>query len=105
MGRVSVALSLLLAAGISAATVEFRSKETVIGSADATLEFKETNECISPLYADWDGDGVKDLLCGYWKGTKGFIRYYKNEGSTASPEYSAWEHIIHSAGEVEAAGG
>lgn len=105
MRRVSAALSLLLATGISAATVEYKSKETVIGSANAALEFKGTSECVSPLYADWDGDGVRDLLCGYWKGTKGFVRFYKNEGTTAAPEYTTWEHISHSSGEVEAAGG
>lgn len=98
-------LSLLLAGSISAATVDFTTKETVIGTSNDALSFVETNECISPLYADWDGDGVKDLLLGYWKGQKGFVRYYRNEGSDAVPSYSGWEHLTHSGGEVSAAGG
>lgn len=96
---------LLLVGSLSAATVEYDNKTTVIGSDNSALEFKGTNECISPLYADWDGDGVKDLLCGYWKGQKGFIRFYKNEGTTAEPSYSTWEHLTSVDGEISAVGG
>ncbi len=97
--------SLLLASSISAATVNYENKTTIIGSNNSDLEFKGTNECISPLYANWDGDGVKDLLCGYWKGAKGFLRYYKNEGTDAEPTYSSWEHLTSINGEVSAIGG
>jgi hypothetical protein len=44
-----------------------------------------------PCVADWDGDGVKDLLLGEF--TQGRIRFYRNVGTNESPEFDSWEYL------------
>ena len=40
----------------------------------------------SPLYTDWDGDGDRDMLVGYF-GESGRIRLFDNTGSDDSPSF------------------
>ena len=40
-----------------------------------------------PLVADWDGDGVKDLLVGQFG--SGILWIFHNEGTDASPRLAA----------------
>ena len=40
----------------------------------------------APLVTDWDGDGIRDLLVGQFKG--GHLRIYRNEGTDASPRFA-----------------
>ena len=51
----------------------------------------------APLFADFDGDHVPDLLVGQFKG--GQLRIHRDEGSTAEPRFRtfAW---LQSAGQV-----
>ncbi len=39
----------------------------------------------APMLTDFDGDGKRDLLVGEFGG--GGIRFYKNHGSSAQPEF------------------
>lgn len=55
---------------------EFRPLKTADG---------ETIEGSNPHHADWDGDGVRDLLVG---SEGGEIRYYKNRGANDAPSYA-----------------
>jgi hypothetical protein len=41
----------------------------------------------APLYVDFDGDGVKDLLVGQFGG--GTLWVYKNLGTNAQPKFAA----------------
>jgi hypothetical protein len=41
-----------------------------------------------PVVSDWNGDGKKDLLVGYFSG--GGIRLYLNEGTDAAPKFSKY---------------
>jgi len=45
-----------------------------------------------PSWADWDGDGRKDLLVGQF--AKGKIRVYKNEGGDGVPKFKKGEFIL-----------
>lgn len=40
----------------------------------------------APFVADFDGDGVRDLLVGQFSGGK--LRVYRNEGSNTSPRFA-----------------
>jgi hypothetical protein len=46
----------------------------------------------SPNFADWDGDGDLDLLCGEF--LDGFS-YFENTGTRGQPEYSAGRRLTH----------
>jgi len=41
----------------------------------------------APCYADFDGDGVKDLLVGQFG--NGILWVYRNEGTNAAPKFAA----------------
>lgn len=45
----------------------------------------------APCVADWDGDGLKDLILGQF--ASGYIRFYKNEGSNASPIFNSFSYL------------
>lgn len=56
----------------------------------------------APIMADFDGDGVLDLLVGQFG--DGRLRIYRNEGSNALPKFRAlgWFRAEGSFGEVPA---
>ena len=44
-----------------------------------------------PSYADWDGDGLGDLIVGQGGGYGvGKVRVYLNEGTAGAPSFSSW---------------
>jgi hypothetical protein len=45
-----------------------------------------------PSWADWDGDGKKDLLVGQF--AKGKIRFFKNEGGDTLPKLRKGEMLL-----------
>jgi hypothetical protein len=45
-----------------------------------------------PSWADWDGDGKKDLLVGQF--AKGLITVYKNEGGEGLPKLAAGKPLL-----------
>jgi hypothetical protein len=44
-----------------------------------------------PCVADWDYDGLKDLLLGEF--TYGRIRFYKNVNSNSNPQFNSWSYL------------
>ncbi|MBN2587335.1 MAG: hypothetical protein JXA64_11205 [Candidatus Fermentibacteraceae bacterium] len=49
----------------------------------------------APVMADWDGDGLQDLLCGQFD--YGRIRFYRNEGSPGSPVFNGFMYLLDGA--------
>ena len=45
----------------------------------------------APCVADWDGDGLKDLITGQFY--YGNIRFYKNEGTNESPVFNSFAYL------------
>lgn len=45
----------------------------------------------SPMVADWNGDGLKDLLVGQFD--NGMIRFYENVGSNELPVFESFEYL------------
>jgi len=48
--------------------------------------------CPSPNFADWDGDGDLDLVCGEFMDR---ITYFENEGSRTEPRYAEGRFLAH----------
>ena len=49
----------------------------------------------SPCVADWNGDGVKDLLIGLFQVTPdlGKIRFYANDGTNDAPVFNSYTEL------------
>ncbi len=45
----------------------------------------------APAIADWDGDGLWDLLCGSERGS---VYFYRNSGDRAAPRFEAGQEIV-----------
>ncbi len=45
----------------------------------------------APCIVDWDLDGVQDLILGQF--TSGYIRFYKNFGTNASPVLNSFSYL------------
>ncbi len=88
-----ISILLLMFGLIGAKTIWFENKEVLISRDDANLAFDSTDECTSPFVVDWDNDGLKDLLVGYWKDSLGYLRFYKNVGTNENKQYQSWTHI------------
>ena len=49
----------------------------------------DVGACASPCIADWDGDGLDDLIVGQWGiPDDGRVRLYLNSNSNDSPVYT-----------------
>jgi len=47
----------------------------------------------APLAVDWDGDGLKDLICGQFE--EGRIRFYRNVGTETEPVFDSWVYLMN----------
>lgn len=83
----------------------FENKEVIISKSNSSLSFIDTDECISPFHFDWDSDGDKDLLMGYWDGALGYLRFYENSGGDDFPTFSSWAHLKSNGEDIAAKGG
>jgi FG-GAP-like repeat len=52
----------------------------MVGSSPLTVSYRAT-----PFLYDWDGDGLKDLLCG---NGDGYVFFFKNIGTAQAPVYA-----------------
>ena len=48
-------------------------------------QYTVDNSDATPVVVDWNGDGVKDILSGYFY--NGYIYYYENTGTNANPVF------------------
>lgn len=85
-------LLILLPVALMAGDIWFENTSTIISGTDNTVNFLNTSECVSPCFTDWDGDGLTDLLTGYWN-DGGNIRLYVNHGTEDTPVYDSWSDL------------
>src|ERR1035437_4737861 len=57
----------------------------MVGASFLTVTYRAT-----PFIYDWDGDGLKDLLCG---NGDGYVYFFRNIGTAQSPAYAAGTRI------------
>lgn len=57
----------------------------------AGKNFSVPNGMTTPRVADWDADGLFDLVCG---GVKGGVYYFRNIGSAGEPKFAASETLV-----------
>lgn len=74
---------------------QFDSPEEIEGVDGKT---PEVYGWTSPNFADWDGDGDLDLLCGEFRDT---FTYFENIGSRAEPLYQVGKTIAHDGRPIE----
>lgn len=80
--------------------ISFSNFTTLIEKGNSSIDFTESNNCISPQFSDWDQDGLTDMIVGYWATSDTInwlkdarIRFYKNYGTNEAPIYNSWEHL------------
>jgi hypothetical protein len=52
----------------------------------------------APCVYDWDGDSKKDLIVGQFTG--GYIRFYPNVGTDASPVFNGFSFLMASGSQI-----
>ncbi|MBD3277808.1 MAG: hypothetical protein GF388_05880 [Candidatus Aegiribacteria sp.] len=84
---------ILIAASLSVSgdPVEF----TYAGKLLSGGERIDVGSYAAPLFTDWDGDGLKDLICGQFD--NGRIRFYRNVGSAENPEFGGFQYLLDDA--------
>ncbi|MBD3369026.1 hypothetical protein GF402_01530 [Candidatus Fermentibacteria bacterium] len=86
--RIGIALLVGLMAVAFADLPEFSSPFFVQASG---VDLVVDGSVPDPYVADWDGDGVKDLIVGQF--SQGKIRLYLNSGTNASPVFTTYSFL------------
>ncbi len=67
------------------------------------LELDGISFC-APAVADWDKDGLIDLVIGYSSNNTGYVAVYRNVGTKTAPEFSSSGTILKADGNVISVG-
>lgn len=83
--------AILLAAAITAypGPVEFHAQGPVAENGGKPID---VGSYAAPLLADWDGDGLEDLLVGQFDW--GRIRFYPNQGTPQQPLFDGFQFLM-----------
>lgn len=60
-------------------------------SAGSISEYLTVGLVSNPCLADWDGDGLNDLLVGQF--IEGRLRFYRNTGTNSDPAFSGYSYV------------
>ena len=82
--HLALATALVLVLSASAAEMTFQ-KGIKLNAGDKPIYF-ETGHLV-PTVADWNGDGVKDLIVGHFAGNDGNVKLFVNHGTDAAPMF------------------
>ena len=88
-GRILAAASLCLAAAASPAGIPSFGP---VQSVECAGERIDVGSYAAPIFADWDGDGLEDLICGQFD--EGRIRFYPNTGVPGQPLFETWSWLM-----------
>jgi hypothetical protein len=79
---------LVFSAVLNSGIIEFESAGTI--SCDGVRI--DVGSYSAPLAADWNGDGLKDLICGQFD--YGRIRFYPNVGTSTAPIFEQYFYLM-----------
>ncbi|OPL18600.1 MAG: hypothetical protein AVO35_04520 [Candidatus Aegiribacteria sp. MLS_C] len=82
---------LIMAACSMSLPLEF----TYFGELTSSGDRIDVGGYAAPLLVDWDGDGLRDLICGQFD--YGRIRFYANTGTPGSPEFQGFQYLLDGA--------
>ncbi len=86
----SVFIALLCVSSSFASAPSFTSPQDI--NCDNVII--DVGTCASPCIADWDGDGLDDLIIGQWGDEgDGRVRFYPNTNTNDSPIYTYFNYI------------
>lgn len=68
---------------------KFSTKRRDLMAGGRTIEVAGGDS--GPVFEDWDGDGIRDLLTGAGDGS---VSFFKNIGTAAAPKFAAGIHLI-----------
>jgi hypothetical protein len=82
---------IFLAAALAAypGLVEFHAQGPVTEDGGKPID---VGSYAAPLLADWDGDGLEDLLAGQFD--QGRIRFYPNQGDPQLPLFDGFQFLM-----------
>ena len=81
-------LLVVFSAILSSNPIEFESAGTLSCAGNRI----DVGSYAAPLAVDWDGDGLKDLICGQYD--YGRIRFYPNVGTNNAPVFDEYFYLM-----------
>ena len=92
MRKALMTAAILLIANLAAAQTPQLADPFLVRLEGGTVLDVEGRACTIPHYADFDGDGVPDLLVGQY--LDGACRIYHNYGSVHEPVFRDFEYFV-----------
>ena len=108
--RWCLAVILLTAVSAFSWVPTFGSGDTLKLKSGKIIGMNDTLMFGSPEFADWDSDGVTDMLLGYWGmwpvgsnggGYGGRIRFFKNRGTALDPDVEDMGDLYSATGVID----